>query len=188
MPLLEIKKYGCPVLRRKAAPVTSFDEELRALVANMFETMYEAPGIGLAAPQVGVLQRVIVLDVGAYDPDFRPVVLINPEVVETEGEVEGDEGCLSFPNLTGDVKRPVMARVRGMDANGKPIELETRDLGARAVLHEIDHLDGVLFVDRVSTLKRHLMRSALRKLQKEGEKQAPARRALEAGVSSSARG
>jgi peptide deformylase len=179
MALLEIKKYGCPVLRRKAEPVTAFDEKTRTLVEDMFETMYEAEGVGLAAPQVGVLRRVIVLDVGAHDPAFRPVVLINPEVVEVEGEVESEEGCLSFPGLNGDVKRPSKARIRGIDAEGKPVELETTEIGARAVLHEIDHLDGVLFIDHVSALKRHLMRGALRKLQKEGEKQSQTKKTVE---------
>jgi peptide deformylase len=179
MALLEIKKYGCPVLRRKAAPVTAFDEALRTLVEDMFETMYEAEGVGLAAPQVGVLQRVLVLDLGAHDPNFQPIALINPEVLSVEGEIEGDEGCLSLPDLTGDVKRPARARVRGLDVEGKPVEIETSEMGARAALHEIDHLDGVLFIDRVSALKRHLMRGALRKLQKEGEKQSQVKKIAE---------
>ncbi|OGG48444.1 MAG: peptide deformylase [Candidatus Handelsmanbacteria bacterium RIFCSPLOWO2_12_FULL_64_10] len=179
MTLLEIKKYGCPVLRRKAAPVTAFDEDLRTLVEDMFETMYEAEGVGLAGPQVGVLRRVIVLDLGAHDPNFQPIALINPEVVSVEGEIEGEEGCLSFPGLTGDVKRPSKARVCGFDVEGKPVEIETSEMGARAALHEIDHLDGVLFIDRVSALKRHLMRGALRKLQKEGEKQSQAKKVAE---------
>lgn len=171
MPLLEIKKFGCPVLRRQAVPVTDFNEDLRQLVSDMFETMYEAQGIGLAAPQVGVLSRVIVMDLGVHDPACRPVALINPEVVEVQGEVEADEGCLSFPDITADVKRPTSARVRGLDANGKPIVYEATDLGARVVLHEIDHLNGILFIDHVGSLKRQFMRAALRKLQKEGEKQ-----------------
>ena len=171
MSLLEIKKFGCPVLRRQAAPVTAFEEGLKTLVADMFETMYEAQGIGLAAPQVGELRRVIVLDLGVHDPAFRPVALINPEVVSVQGEIDADEGCLSFPDLTADVRRPSTARVRGCDPDGAPLELELTDLGARAVLHEIDHLNGVLFIDHVGSLKRQLMRGALRKLRKEGEKQ-----------------
>ena len=179
MALLEIKKHGCPALRRKAAPVTAFNDEIKALVEDMFETMYEAEGVGLAAPQIGVLQRILVLDVSAHDPLFQPVALINPEVVEVEGEIESDEGCLSFPGLTGDVKRPLKTRVRGLDVEGRPVELQVSELGARAVLHEIDHLDGILFIDHVSALKRHLMRGALRKLQKEGEKQSQAKRTVE---------
>jgi len=179
MALLEIKKYGCPVLRRKAASVAAFDNGIRSLVEDMFETMYEAEGVGLAAPQVGVPLRIIVLDAGAHDPHFQPVALINPEVVSVEGEVESEEGCLSFPGLNGDVKRPSKARVRGFDVAGKPVELEMSEIGARATLHEIDHLDGVLFIDHISALKRHLMRGALRKLQKEGEKQSQAKKTLE---------
>jgi peptide deformylase len=179
MALLEIKKHGCPVLRRKAALVTAFDSGLRALVEDMFETMYEAEGVGLAAPQIGVLQRVIVLDVSAHDPSSQPVALINPEVLEVSGEIESEEGCLSFPGLTGDVKRPLKTRVRGLDVEGKPLELQVTELGARAVLHEIDHLDGILFIDHLSALKRHLLRGALRKLQKEGEKQSQTRKVAE---------
>ena len=171
MNLLEIKKYGCPVLRKKAALVTSFDAQVKALVEDMFETMYEAKGVGLAAPQVGVLQRITVLDVGIHDPEFQPVSLINPEILEVDGMLDGDEGCLSFPGLTAEVKRPTKTRVRGFDAEGRPIELEVSDISARVVVHEIEHLDGILFIDHVNALKRQLMRSPLRKLQKEGLKQ-----------------
>ena len=183
MALLEIKKFGCPVLRRQAAPVTAFDEDLKALVADMFETMYETQGVGLAAPQVGDLRRIIVLDLGVHDPSFHPVALINPEVVSVQGEIEADEGCLSFPDLTADVRRPSAARVRGCDPDGAPLELELTDLGARAVLHEIDHLNGVLFIDHVGSLKRQFMRGALRKLQKEGGKQSQARKHVETNLS-----
>ena len=180
MPLLEIKKYGCPVLRRRAEQVTSFDDEIKSLVDDMFETMFEAKGVGLAAPQVGVLRRVIVVDIGPYDPAFVPLALVNPEVLAVGGEIKSEEGCLSFPGQTAPVKRPARAIVRGLAADGKPVELDLADITARVILHEIDHLDGILFIDHVPTLSRQMMRGALRKLQKEGGKQSWEKRVVEA--------
>ena len=171
MALLEIKLFGCPTLRRKCEPVAEVTAEVRALADNMFETMYDAEGIGLAAPQVGVLQRVIVVDVTSQDPSSPPMVLINPEVVEADGQVVGEEGCLSIPGVAGDVKRAQHVCVKGLDREGQPVELTLSDIAARVTLHEIDHLDGILVTDHFSTIKRNLLRSQLRKLKREGVKQ-----------------
>jgi len=158
-----IRTWPDEVLRRKAAPVDVFDDELRALVEDMLETMYDAPGIGLAAPQVGVSKRVIVIDASSKtDPD-QVVVLVNPEIVEAEGEVECDEGCLSVPDYTATVKRSRRVAVRGHDPHGRPVQVEGEELLARALQHEIDHLEGTLFIDRLGPLRREIVRKKLRK-------------------------
>ncbi|GGD65045.1 peptide deformylase [Paenibacillus nasutitermitis] len=132
------------VLREKAMVVTKFNANLHKLLRDMAETMYDADGVGLAAPQVGISKRVIVVDIG----DERGLIeMVNPEVIESEGEQFGPEGCLSIPNLNGDVRRAQRIRVKGYDRNGEPFELEAADFLARAFLHEIDHLNGVLFTD-----------------------------------------
>ncbi len=173
MALLEIKLFGCPTLRRKCDPVAEVTPEVRALTDNMLETMYGSEGIGLAAPQVGVLQRVIVVDVTSQDPSSLPMVLINPETMDADGQVVGEEGCLSIPGVSGDVKRAQHICVRALDREGQSIELTLSDITARVTLHEIDHLDGILVTDRYSTIKRNLLRSQLRKLKREGVKQSP---------------
>ena len=155
MSLLDIHVLGSPVLRKETQPVTTFDESLRTLIDDMFETMYAAKGIGLAAPQVGRLERVAVLDV-----DERPLVIVNPEIVEAEGTVKGEEGCLSIPEIYADVERSARVVVNALDREGHRITIEGHELLSRCLQHEIDHLHGKLFIDYLSVLKR---RSALAK-------------------------
>lgn len=156
MAVREIRILGDPVLRAKAAPVSVVDDELRRLIDDMLETMYAADGVGLAAPQVGVGRRVIVVDV--REPDAPAFALINPVVVSASEEVErGEEGCLSIPGLKEIVERPAGVVVEGLDPDGKPRRIDAHGLLARALQHEVDHLDGVLFIDRVSPLKRQML-------------------------------
>jgi peptide deformylase len=166
MAVLPILEAPHPLLKARTAPVEAFDEGLRKLALDMFDTMYLAPGIGLAAPQVGVLKRLCVADVSDRKKGEEPrrLALVNPEVVwrSSEGDTQ-EEGCLSLPNQFADVSRPRAVRVRYRDLEGVERELEADGLLARCLQHEIDHLDGVLFVDRLSTLKRDMI---LRKLQK----------------------
>jgi peptide deformylase len=168
MALLEIVKYGDPVLETPGDPVTEFDEELRRLVSDMFETMYASRGVGLAAPQVGVSRRIFVMDCsGGQDPRSR-VALVNPVVLRVEGEQTGDEGCLSFPEVFFPVTRSLRAVVRAHDLSGEEFEFDGLDLEARCMLHETDHCDGIVFLDRTSPLKRELVKRKIRKLQKTG--------------------
>ena len=156
-----------PVLRQKAAPVAAVDDRVRQLMDDMLETMYAAPGIGLAAPQVGVLDRVIVVDCAAKDEEPQPLRMANPEVVWTsEKTFTFDEGCLSLPEHYAEVTRPGEARIRYLDETGAERELHARDLQAICIQHEIDHLEGVLFVDYLSTLKRSIILRKLTKLKK----------------------
>jgi len=156
MAVRRIRLLGDPVLRARAEPVGAVDHEVRALVRDMFETMYEADGVGLAAPQVGVKRRVIVVD--PQDPDVEPLALIDPEVVSTSGEPDrAEEGCLSLPGLREVVERPATAVVSGLDPDGNEVRVKADGLLARVLLHEVDHLDGVLFIDRVSPLKRKML-------------------------------
>ncbi len=164
-----IVKYPEPVLEEKCPPVESFDESLRRLAAEMLATMYAAPGIGLAAPQVGETVRLIVIDTRASDPEGACLVLVNPEIVERSGRQKEEEGCLSLPNLTALVERPWSVKVHAQDLDGKPIVVEGEDLMARVLCHEIDHLDGILYLDRVSPLKRDLLKRKIRKLIRAGE-------------------
>ena len=157
MALLEILQAPHPVLKAKAAPVAQVDDRLRQLAADMFETMYKAPGIGLAAPQIGIAERLVVLDV-AESEERRPMVLVNPEILWKSGERgTAEEGCLSLPGQFADVTRPLAVKVRYLDEQGEERELEAGGLLARCVQHEIDHLDGVLFVDHLSALKRNMI-------------------------------
>lgn len=166
MALLEIVKYGDPVLERPGRHVTEFDERLRRLVSDMFETMYAARGVGLAAPQVGVSERLFVMDCsGGQDPSAR-IALVNPVVLRVEGEQTGDEGCLSFPGIFFPVKRSLRAVVRAEDLNGEEFEFDGLDLEARCMLHETDHCDGIVFLDRTTPLKRELVKRRIRKMQK----------------------
>ncbi|QYR23698.1 peptide deformylase [Paenibacillus sp. sptzw28] len=139
-----IVKNPDPVLREKAIEVTKFNRNLHKLLTDMAETMYDAHGVGLAAPQVGISKRVIVVDVG---DDHGLIEMVNPVIVESEGEQLGPEGCLSIPNLNGDVRRAQRIKIKGLDRNGEPFELEATDFLARAFQHEVDHLNGVLFTD-----------------------------------------
>jgi len=171
MALLEIKVFGGAVLRKKAASVAAVTDEVRQLVDDMFETMYEADGIGLAAPQVGVTQRIIVIDAGPNDPSAEAMALINPEIVWSAGEVVGEEGCLSLPEINGDVKRAAHIRVQSLDRDGAPGEIEATGITARVIQHEMDHLDGILMIDHFSTIKRNLLRGQLRRLKRESKRQ-----------------
>ena len=170
MAVRPILQYPAPVLKTRAEPVRDIDGALARLVEDMAETMYAAPGVGLAAPQVGVGQRVIVLDIHGEDeePGKRLVRLINPVIAEREGEITWEEGCLSVPDLTALVKRARRVLVRAWTPDQREIELEGEDLLAVALQHEIDHLDGKLFLDRLSRLKRDLYRSRQRKLERQG--------------------
>lgn len=165
----EIVKFGARVLRQTCAPVAQVDECTRTLVQDLFDTMHKAEGVGLAAPQIGEAVRVIVVDVSQQEPQHLPVALVNPEIVETRGVQVGEEGCLSFPDLYSEVKRAAHVRVKGLDPDGDPVEVAAEGFFARALQHEIDHLDGGLFIDHVSPLKRQLMRGSLRRLKKLGE-------------------
>ncbi|MCP9493321.1 MAG: peptide deformylase [Pyrinomonadaceae bacterium MAG19_C2-C3] len=169
MAILKIVKYPEAVLERAGDAVTEFDDDLKQLVSDMFETMYNAPGVGLAAPQVGVSKQVFVMDCsGGKDPQQK-IAMINPKVLHTEGEYTAEEGCLSFPGIFFDVKRPMRAVVRAQDVNGKEFEVDGLELTARCMLHEKDHLDGVLFLQRTSPLKREMAKRRIRKLIKQGE-------------------
>jgi len=166
MAILEIKKYPERVLKQKAKPVTSFGEDLQSLIDNMIETMYAAPGVGLAAPQVGSSKRLAVIDISSREDKFPLLVLVNPVVVICEGEVEFEEGCLSLPEYTAKVKRAEKVLVNALDRNGKAIEIEGTDLLAIALQHEIDHLDGMLLIDRISPIKREFFKKRYKKSQK----------------------
>ena len=168
MALRPIVKYGDPVLHSPAAPVERVDEAIRALFDDMVETMYAAPGIGLAAPQVGVPLRVIVIDLSVGEDPKQVIKLANPEFVERDGEQKHEEGCLSIPGYGGSPTRPLRVTVRGLGPDGDERIYSGADLLARAFCHEIDHLDGLLFVDRLSPLKRDLMKRKLRKRAREG--------------------
>ena len=164
MAIRDILVFPHPNLRKKAAPVDVFDDELRTLVSDMFETMYDAPGIGLAATQIDVHQRVIVIDVS--EDKSEPMVFINPELLEEEGKNVHEEGCLSVPGFYESVERPEKIRVKAFDEHGKEYELEAEGLLATCVQHEIDHLNGKVFVDYVSALKRDRIRKKLEKQQR----------------------
>lgn len=156
------------MLRREADEVTSFDDDLRALVRDMFETMYHAEGIGLAAPQIGLSQRIIVVDLRREDHPEERLALINPRVVWESAEREKEpEGCLSIPGLEEVVERPAAVRVEGFDPGGEPLSIEADELFARALQHEIDHVDGVLFLDRVTPLKRRMLLKKWKKLRED---------------------
>ncbi len=161
MSVLNILHFPDPLLRQKARPVTTVDAGIRRIVDDMFETMYKAPGIGLAAVQVNILQRIIVIDIS--EDRNQPLCLINPEIIEATGSEKSEEGCLSVPGIYEQVRRAEHIRVRALDRDGKTIELETGDLLAVCIQHEIDHLDGKLFVDHLSALKRNRIRKKLEK-------------------------
>jgi peptide deformylase len=166
--ILKIVKYPDPVLEKKGADVTEFNDELRQFVADMFETMYASQGIGLAAQQVGVTRRVTVIDLSAGKVPAQKLVLINPEIILSEGKQYEEEGCLSFPEIREKVQRSAKVRVRAQNENGEPFEMDGEELLARAFQHEIDHLNGVLFIFRMSALKRSLCVRRIKKLQQEG--------------------
>jgi peptide deformylase len=165
----EVVKWPDPVLAKAAAVVTEFDAKLKKLVDEMFESMYAAQGIGLAAPQINISQRITVIDVSFKKNPEEKIVLINPEIVEREGKQVEEEGCLSLPEIREKVSRAEWVKVRAQDATGEWFEIEGDELLARAMQHEIDHLDGILFIDRLSRLKRDLVVRKIKKLIKNGE-------------------
>jgi peptide deformylase len=169
MAVLEILHYPDPVLLTPGEPVTEFDEKLEQLVNDMFETMYAAPGVGLAATQVGVPKRLFVMDCSVGRDPSQRMVLINPEVLRVEGEQDGEEGCLSFPGIFFPVKRDFRAVVRAHDVRGNLFEVDGMELTARCMLHETDHCDGIVFIDKTTRLKRELVKRKIRKLQKAGQ-------------------
>ena len=172
MALRPIVRYPDPVLTTPTRLVGEITSEIRSLVEDMWETMYAAPGVGLAANQIAVGLRLAVIDTTGGEEDARrgrKIVLVDPVMLEQKGKVYEDEGCLSFPGFTERVERPAWARVKARDLDGKEYEVSGDGLLARALCHEVDHLDGVPFIDRMSALKRDLIRRRIRKLQKTGE-------------------
>jgi peptide deformylase len=168
MPIRPIVKYGDPVLHGPAEPVEEIDDSIRTLLDDMVQTMYAAPGVGLAAPQIGVPLRVIVIDLSVGEDPSQLIQLVNPEFLERDGEQSEEEGCLSVPGYGGTPTRPARVKVKGLDLDGNEQTYEATELLARAFCHELDHLDGLLFVDRLSPLKRDLMKRRLRKRVREG--------------------
>ncbi len=164
-----VVKYGNPVLEKPAEIITVFDDKLHKLIEDMFESMYAAHGVGLAAPQIGISQRLAVIDVSFKEDPKAKLVLVNPEIVRTEGKQRGSEGCLSLPEFREEVTRPLRVTVRAQDATGKHFETTGEELLARAFMHETDHLYGKLYISHISALKRDLMKRKIRKLMKAGE-------------------
>jgi peptide deformylase len=164
-----IVKFGDPVLEKRAEPVTVFDDELKKLVEDMFESMYAAHGVGLAAPQIGISTRLAVIDVTFKEDPEAKLVLANPEIIHTEGRHTQNEGCLSIPDFRESVTRPKKVTIRAQDVNGKFYEKAGEELLARAFLHETDHLNGKLYISHLSALKRDLIKRKIRKLVKAGE-------------------
>ena len=167
--LHEVLKYPHPVLAQKGEPVTEFTPELAQLVDEMFDSMYAAEGIGLAAPQIGISKQITVIDVSFKERPEDKLVLINPEILHREGAQVEDEGCLSLPDIREKVRRSALVKVRAQNAKGEFFEVEGDDLLARALEHEIDHLHGILFIDRLSMLKRDLALRRIKKLIRNGE-------------------
>lgn len=163
MTILDICTYPEKILRERAKPITNIDEEIARLADHMAQIMYNAPGIGLAANQVGVPKRLLVADVSAQIAESDLIVLANPEIIAAEGELTIEEGCLSVPDYQAEVKRHERVTVRGLDIHGEEVEIEAEGLLAVVLQHEIDHLNGILFIDRISRLKRELFKRKLRK-------------------------
>jgi peptide deformylase len=174
MSLLTILHHPDPRLRRKAPPVTVFDDALQTLIDDMFETMYDAPGVGLAATQVGVDLRLAVMDCSDDKSQPQPIVIINPQIVDPHDKQEMEEGCLSVPGVADKVQRYNRLRLQALDRHGQPFELEAEGLLAQAVQHEIDHLDGKLYLDHLSSLKRERLQKKLDKLRRDEAKNPPA--------------
>ncbi|MDE0316500.1 MAG: peptide deformylase [Candidatus Poribacteria bacterium] len=163
---LQLRYYGDPVLRKKAEPIQEITDAEMTLAEEMLITLYATHGIGLAATQVGVLKRFLIVDIDPEDADYEPLMLFNPEILSVEGESVAEEGCLSIPDLRADVKRPEKIVVKAMNDYSEDIQIEADGLLARVIQHEIDHLNGTLFIDRISGLKRQLLRPELEKIQK----------------------
>ena len=169
MALLEIVKYPALVLLTVGKPVEKFDNKLETLVADMFETMYAAHGVGLAAPQVNLSQRLFVMDCSGGEDATQKIAVINPEIIWKEGNQLGDEGCLSFPGIYQPIQRNMRAVLRYQDVSGNSQELDGTELTARCVLHETDHCDGIVFLDRMTILKREMAKRKIKQLQKTGK-------------------
>lgn len=167
--IYSIVKFPDPILQRPAEPVTEFDEALKTLVEDMFTSMYEAKGIGLAAPQIGIGKRITVIDLSSGKNPEDKLVLINPEILTREGKQTGEEGCLSLPDIHEKVSRAMKVVIRAQDADGRWFERDGEELLSRAMQHEIDHLNGILFIFRISRLKRDFALRRIRKLQRAGE-------------------
>ena len=167
MAKLKLMRYGSDVLRGVAQPVEEITDEIRQIAEDMLKAMYDSEGVGLAAPQIGIPKRIIVIDVDPYDPSNDPIALINPEIVEQEGQEDAEEGCLSVPEIRGDVERAEKVTVEALDLDGNKVRIEGTDLLARVLQHEIDHLNGVLFVDHLGRLKKQLIKKQLRKIEQE---------------------
>ena len=163
---LQLRYYGDPVLRKRAEPVQEITDAEMTLAWEMLMTLYATHGIGLAATQVGVLKRFLIVDIDQEDPDNEPLMLFNPEILSVEGESVAEEGCLSIPDLRADVRRPEKIVVKAMNDYSEDIQIEADGLLARVIQHEIDHLNGTLFIDRIGGLKRQLLRDELEKIQK----------------------
>ena len=164
-----VLKYGAAELETKSRSINQFDEETKTLAQDMLETMYAAPGIGLAAPQVGINLCLIVVDISGGEEQGHQIVLVNPEIREQEGSQDGEEGCLSIPGFTAVVERPDRVVVTGQDLDGNSQEKEAEGLLARVLCHEVDHLGGILYLDRISVLKRDLIKRKIKKLIRAGE-------------------
>jgi len=169
MPELKIVNYPAPILLDIAKPVVEFDENLRALVDDMFETMYKNRGVGLAAPQVGESRRLFVMDCSGGDDESQKIALINPEIIAQEGEQIGEEGCLSFPGIYTKIEREMRVVVRAQNIAGETFELDQTGLTARCILHETDHCEGIVFLDRMTVLKREMAKRKIKRLQKTGK-------------------
>jgi peptide deformylase len=167
--IIPILKYGSPELRKVSEPITEFGDELKKTAASMLESMYGSAGVGLAAPQIGINIRLITIDTSGGENKEEALVVCNPEITYSEGKQVGEEGCLSFPTFCENVARPQKVRVKWQNLEGEAVETEAEGLLARAFCHEIDHLNGVLFIDHVSSLKRNLIKNRIRKLAKAGE-------------------
>jgi peptide deformylase len=158
MAVLKIRTYPDEVLKKKAEPVKQIDSAIQKLIDDMIETMHTSSGIGLAATQVGISKRIIVIDLSSIEKDLSPIILINPEIVESDSLIDSEEGCLSIPGYRSVIKRAGRVVVKGLDREGKEIKIEGTGLLARALQHEIDHLDGILFVDRMGAIKKELFK------------------------------
>jgi peptide deformylase len=167
--VLPILKYGAQELKTMSKPISVFNGELEKIAKNMIETMYSAPGIGLAANQIGLNIRLATLDLSVGEDPAQLIVICNPEIVTSEGEQKSEEGCLSIPEFTDKVVRPCKMIIKGQNIHGEELKIEATELLARCFSHEIDHLDGILFIDRLSSLKKTLIRNKIKKLAKAGE-------------------
>ena len=168
---LNILKYGSDTLRKVAEPVEEITDEIRQIAEDMLKAMYVSNGVGLAGPQVGISKRIITVDENPYDSSSKPRVLINPEIVESEGQLETDEACLSVPEVRGGVKRAEKVTVEALNLDGEKVRIEATELLARVLQHEIDHLDGILFIDRLGRIRHQMIKKQLRKIEKEVKRQ-----------------